>query len=93
MGPELFVFMYVPSFIIFSLGFAHVNYITHSHDSNGNIEILNKNENIYYKFINMIGSGIYFHKNHHKNPRLMNPMYLQDRRATPVLVPVKKDYV
>ncbi len=76
MGPELFVSFYIPSFLVFSFGFAHVNYITHSHKEDGNIQILNKNDNPYYRFVNYIGSGIYFHLNHHKNPKLVNPMYL-----------------
>lgn len=74
LGPELFLCLYLPSFLVFSLGFAHVNYVTHSTSDDGAVEILNKNDNHYYKFVNYIGSGIYFHKNHHKNPRAMNPM-------------------
>ncbi len=83
LGPELFFFFYVPSFLVFSFGFAHVNYITHSHKEDGNVQILNKNDTLYYRFVNFIGSGIYFHLNHHKNPKLVNPMHLAMRSRPP----------
>lgn len=81
LGPEMFVFLYIPSFIVYSLAFAHVNYITHARNEKGETEILNKNDNFYYKFINFIGSGVYFHKNHHEHPKLLNPMYLGNKET------------
>ncbi|MFZ4715207.1 MAG: fatty acid desaturase [Bacteriovoracaceae bacterium] len=82
LGPNLFVFFYLPAFLVYSLAFAHVNYITHSIDKKGNVEILNKNDNLYYKFINLVGSGVYFHKNHHLSPRLINPMHFKRKENT-----------
>jgi len=79
LGPNLFVSFYLPAFAVYSLAFAHVNYITHHTDERGNVEILNKNDNLYYKFVNFIGSGVYFHKNHHLAPNLINPMELSKR--------------
>jgi fatty acid desaturase len=76
LGPNLFLSFYVPAFLIYSVAFAHVNYVTHQKDEFGNIEIINKDDNWYYNLINFIGSGVYYHKNHHGNPRLMNPMVL-----------------
>jgi fatty acid desaturase len=76
LGPELFISLYLPAFIVYSLAFAHVNYITHRRNSNGETEIINKDDNLYYNFINYIGSGVYYHKNHHNYPKLMNPRYL-----------------
>lgn len=79
LGPNMFVALYLPAFVIYSLAFAHVNYITHHTDKTGNVEILNKNDNLYYKTVNFIGSGVYFHKNHHLAPRLINPMHLEQK--------------
>lgn len=76
-GPGLFIAFYLPSFLTFSLAFAHVNYITHRKNAAGEVEVLNKNDNAYYRFVNFIGSGVYFHKNHHRRPRLLNPMALE----------------
>lgn len=73
LGPELFMTFFIPSYLIFSFGFAHVNYVTHSQDPDGEVRILNKDDNLYYRFINFIGSGIYYHREHHRNPKLLNP--------------------
>lgn len=81
LGPELFVSLYLPAFLVYSLAFAHVNYITHRQNENGETEIINKDDNLYYNFINYIGSGVYYHKNHHEYPKLLNPMSLERERA------------
>lgn len=82
LGPEVFTAFYIPAFTVYSLAFAHVNYITHTRDKQGNTIIVNKNENLYYKFVNFIGSGVYFHKNHHQHPKLINPMVVKEARAS-----------
>jgi len=79
LGQALFIAFYVPAFITFSLAFAHVNYITHQKGRDGDVEVINKDDNLYYNFINFIGSGVYYHKNHHRNPKLMNPMKIPVR--------------
>ena len=81
LGPELFVTLYMPAFLVYSLAFAHVNYITHRMNEKGETEIINKDDNLYYNFINYIGSGVYYHKNHHEYPKLMNPMLLERGRV------------
>lgn len=81
LGPELFISLYMPAFLIYSLAFAHVNYITHRKAQNGETEIINKDDNLYYNFINYIGSGVYYHKNHHNHPKLLNPMYIEREGA------------
>lgn len=81
LGPELFISLYLPAFLVYSLAFAHVNYITHQTNAQGETEIINKDDNLYYNFINLIGSGVYYHKNHHNYPKLINPMYLGKESA------------
>jgi stearoyl-CoA desaturase (delta-9 desaturase) len=73
LGPALFIYFYIPAFIIYLFAFAHVNYITHAQSENGESIIVNKNSNLWYKLINFVGDGIYFHKNHHLAPNLYNP--------------------
>ncbi|HXH30104.1 MAG TPA: fatty acid desaturase [Bacteriovoracaceae bacterium] len=77
LGPEYFVSFYLPAFATYSLAFAHVNYVTHRRTQSGEVEIVNMEGNAYYRFINKIGSGIYFHKNHHRFPWLLNPMHAE----------------
>ncbi|MBY0412831.1 MAG: fatty acid desaturase [Bdellovibrionales bacterium] len=83
LGPTLFISFFIPAFFFYVFAFAHVNYITHIIDEEGKAQIININSNIYYKLINFIGSGVYYHKNHHLNPRCYNPKYykVQKRRS------------
>lgn len=74
LGPELFVCAYLPAYVVNVLVFAHINYATHATQEDGRTEILNLNHNVYYRFINFVGSGVYFHANHHRYPHLYNPM-------------------
>lgn len=73
LGPDLFVTAFIPSYLFHMFVFAHINYVTHETLDNGEVEIYNLNSNIYYKFVNFFGSGVYFHKNHHINPNFYNP--------------------
>lgn len=73
LGQELFLYLYIPSFIFYLFSFAHVNYVTHETNQKGESIILNKNSNAWYQFVNLVGDGVYFHKNHHHNPSLYNP--------------------
>lgn len=75
LGPTLFVAFFIPAFFFYTFTFAHVNYITHIVDENGDVQIINVDSNAYYKLINFIGSGVYYHKNHHLNPKYYNPKY------------------
>jgi fatty acid desaturase len=75
LGPNIFVSFFIPAFLFYVFVFSHVNYVTHSTDESGETQILNMDSNLYYNFINFIGSGIYFHKNHHINPKIFNPKY------------------
>lgn len=76
LGPTWFVCFYLPAYIVNVLVFAHINFATHETMKDGSVEITNLNGNTYYRFINFIGSGVYFHKNHHAKPTLFNPAEL-----------------
>lgn len=77
LGPTLFVAFYIPAYLTNVIVFAHINFATHKTLPTGEVEIVNLNHNLYYKMVNFIGSGAYFHKNHHTNPNLYNPSLLK----------------
>lgn len=87
LGPTMFVAFFVPAFISYVFSFAHVNYITHVIDEKGGPQIINVDSNLYYNFINFIGSGVYYHKNHHLNPKCFNPKYYKISKKARALAP------
>jgi len=84
LGPELFVYLYIPAFFIYLFAFSHVNYITHAKNDEGETVILNKDSNPWYKLINALGDGVYYHKNHHQYPKLFNPKFVKGQYAEPL---------
>ncbi len=75
LGPTFFIFFYVPFKIANALIYIDFNYRTHRPNKEGVFEVLNLNHNFWYKLLNLISFGSYFHKNHHKNPSLFNPKH------------------
>jgi fatty acid desaturase len=72
-GPVLFVTFYIPSFMSYFFGFAHLNYISHGNNDGGEGEIMNHDGGVFFSLMNILTSGGYYHKNHHKYPQLYNP--------------------
>jgi stearoyl-CoA desaturase (delta-9 desaturase) len=74
LGPEVFVFGYIPSYITNHLLFAHINYYAHPQNAQtGEYNAGNMDSNLYYKLANFFWCGIYYHDNHHRKPMLFNP--------------------
>jgi len=73
LGPKLFVLLYLPIYLTNIFVFAHINYATHIENEDDNSEIINLNNNLYYKFVNIVSFGGYYHKSHHLKPRAFNP--------------------
>jgi fatty acid desaturase len=73
LGPVLFTFLYLPIYIGNIFVFAHINYATHVENENGDSEIINLDHNLYYKFVNIVSYGGYFHKSHHLKPQQFDP--------------------
>lgn len=73
LGPELFVVFFIPSYLFHMFVFAHINYVTHEIKDDHSVHIYNLDSNLYYKFVNLVGFGVYYHKNHHLNPNHFNP--------------------
>jgi len=78
LGPTLFVVLYVPFKIANTLIYGDFNYRTHRPTANGGYEVLNLNHTIWYKVLNAISFGSYFHKNHHRKPNVFNPRHADD---------------
>jgi len=78
-GPTLFVSFYIVSYLAYFFGFAHLNYISHLPDEDGEIRVKNHSEGLFYQVMNVLTSGGYYHKNHHLNPKLYNPSHYQAR--------------
>ena len=78
-GPTLFIFLFLPSFVVQMMFYVHFNWATHRVDESGRVEICNLHAGVYYKFINTILFGGYYHKNHHVNPSLFDPRTLEDK--------------
>ncbi|PIP94689.1 MAG: hypothetical protein COW00_09265 [Bdellovibrio sp. CG12_big_fil_rev_8_21_14_0_65_39_13] len=73
LGPSLFVFLYLPLYVLNIFVFAHINYAAHIINKEGNSEVVNLNHNIYYRIVNVLSMGGYFHKSHHLKPQCLNP--------------------
>lgn len=78
LGPSVFVLLYVPFKMTNTLIYADFNYRTHRPTGDGGFEILNLNHNLWYKLLNAISFGSYFHKNHHRKANVFNPRFAGD---------------
>ncbi|MBV8882654.1 MAG: fatty acid desaturase [Chroococcidiopsidaceae cyanobacterium CP_BM_RX_35] len=76
-GPIVFTFFFIPSYIGNVLIFYHFNYYTHTQAIGATGDIMNLNHNVFYKLMNTLLFGTYFHKNHHLNPNLFDPRKLK----------------
>ncbi|OUR99538.1 hypothetical protein A9Q84_00530 [Halobacteriovorax marinus] len=72
-GPVGFLIFYIPSYLSYFLGFAHLNYISHQPDESGDVVVKNHDGTVFYKIMNALTAGGYYHKNHHLFPGLYNP--------------------
>ena len=74
LGPSAFVFLFVPASVIGALHLFHFNWSTHnSFSPTGDYKPVNLDHG-YYWLGNRIWFGIYYHANHHKNAKVLNPM-------------------
>lgn len=72
-GTDLFLAFYIPALLANYGILAHINYVCHRENEDGSVEIVNLNNNLYYRFANFITFGGYFHKNHHLRLNVFNP--------------------
>ncbi|MDA0349008.1 MAG: fatty acid desaturase [Verrucomicrobia bacterium] len=84
-GPAIFVFVWIPSYLVNIIFYAHLNYATHQPNEDGDYEILDLNNSWYYRFMNVIGQGCYYHKTHHWKPTSINPQSINPTREEPLV--------
>ncbi len=74
LGPEGFIFFYIPSIVANHIFYAHINYYCHPvNTETGNTAPANLDGNWYYKLCNTLFYGIYYHDNHHRKPKVFDP--------------------
>ena len=64
----------------------HVNYYTHRELANGEVQILDLDEGIYFRIMNVMTFGTYFHRTHHVIPQVNNPQIEHMKRTQQHLV-------
>jgi fatty acid desaturase len=73
LGAKFFILFYLPVYMANVFVFAHINFVAHTERADGSSEIINLNHNYYYKIVNFLSFGGYFHKSHHLKPGAFNP--------------------
>jgi fatty acid desaturase len=76
LGPAGFVFFYLPAFVAQTAFFIHFNWATHRSIGNGQYQVINIDRGLYYRTMNLLLLGAYYHKNHHLMPGLLDPRIL-----------------
>lgn len=76
LGPQYFSYLFTSSILFKMLHYAWFNWATHRPDKNGKYEIINLDHS-FYRVINFLAAGLYYHGNHHLNPNLHNPKYVK----------------
>ena len=71
LGPQYFAFLFAPSIVFKMLVLAWLNHSAHRKVDGKNV-ILNNNSG-FYKVVNLFSFNLYFHDNHHINPKLFDP--------------------
>jgi stearoyl-CoA desaturase (delta-9 desaturase) len=75
LGPSAFFFLFVPASVIGALHLFHFNWSTHNAFSpTSDFKPVNLDHGFYWVG-NRIWFGIYFHGNHHKNAKALNPRF------------------
>lgn len=87
-GPIGFVLFFIPSYLSYFFGFAHLNYISHQPDESGEVVVKDHDGTVFFRVMNLITSGGYYHKSHHLYPGLYNPSRASKRAHRGVQTPV-----
>ena len=77
LGPKFFLLGYLPVYAANIFVFAHINFAAHREREDGSSVVINLNHNLYYRYINIVSFGGYFHKSHHYRPQAFNPMFVK----------------
>lgn len=73
MGPVIFVYFFIPTYIVNMWVNADLGYVAHRPTAHGDWKIYDLNDKWIHKLINFVALGGYYHKTHHLKPYLVNP--------------------
>ena len=73
LGPAAFVLFFLPSFVVQIAFYTHFNWATHRPLSEGRYGIFNRIDGPYYRLMNALLWGIYYHASHHRYPARIDP--------------------
>lgn len=73
LGFEYFILFFVTSYFVQLTFYVHFNWVTHKKSDSGEYLIKDIDEGLYYRCINKIMWGMFYHGTHHKFPYLMDP--------------------
>ncbi len=93
LGPKFFFLAYLPIYAANIFVFAHINFATHIERADGNSEIINLNHNLYYRYINSVSFGGYFHKSHHLKPGAFNPSKVTIDDTVPMITYIPENNI
>lgn len=71
LGPSGFAAFFAVSVVMKMVHYAWFNYVTHRPSIAG-VEIRNLDSGV-YRLVNVLAAGLYYHQNHHLNPKLFDP--------------------
>lgn len=81
LGPEAFVFLWLPAQAVGWVHVAHFNWATHNaHSPTGDYKPVNLDHGLYW-LGNRIWFGLYMHANHHKRANIFNPAKMDEVMA------------
>ncbi len=81
LGPIGFTFFFLTSHIATQLVFAAINFYSHHRLPNGEVEVRNLDSHFAFWVLNRGFAGAFYHRNHHLNPKLFNPMKMRNQNA------------
>jgi stearoyl-CoA desaturase (delta-9 desaturase) len=75
LGGQAFTFLFLTSIVFKNLHYAFFNYVTHvpSAEDPEQMVIVNLDRGVFFTIVNALSHGLYFHKNHHETPGLLDP--------------------
>ncbi len=92
LGPKYFLLFFTTSNFVTLNIYHHFNYYTHRPSADGKVEIIDNDKGI-FKVLNLITFGSYFHRTHHRSPKIFNPGKMDKTRLKPAIgIPLDIDH-
>ena len=85
LGPQIFSYFFASAVVFKMLHYAWFNYATHVY-TGSETSIVNLDHG-FYKLINFLSFGFYYHKNHHLQPNLFDPSKMHKQHKESPICP------